>query len=450
MLKRKKRLFHRARSSNNWPPYRRFQKHCKRELRRAEWKYINGTIQEGLDRNDTKPFWRFIKARKQDNAGVAPLKTKGQLHSDSQSKADILLNQFKSVFTKASSQPLPHLQSTAPDIPPITITVPGVTKLLRQLKVNKASGSDGIPNTVLKTLADSVGPALALIFQTSVDSGRLPKDWLSANVSCAFKKGDRHEPANYRPISLTSVLCKLLEHIIFRHIMSHFQAHKILTNLNHGFRSGYSTETQLLTTTSDLLQSFDQGKQIDMAILDFSKAFDIVPHDRLLLKLANYGITGPLHTWLHCFLAERSMQVVVEGSTSQPTIVDSGVPQGTVLGPLLFLSHINDLPQAVRSQVRLFADDCLVYREIDTFNDHHTLQEDLKRLESWTEKWGMRFNATKCYVRSISHKPPSTFMYSLNNTILKTVPSNPYLGILFSDNLKWRNHISSITKKANR
>nr|KAG5694853.1 hypothetical protein BaRGS_028781 [Batillaria attramentaria] len=449
LLKRKKRLFQRARSTNNWSPYRQFQKHCRRELRRAEWRYINGTIQEGLDRNDSKPFWRFIKARKQDNTGVAPLKENGHLHSDSQSKADILLKQFKSVFTKDSTQPLPCPTPVSSAIPPLTITTPGVTKLLKLLQPNKASGPDNIPNIVLKTLAENIAPILQLIFQTSIDSGRLPKDWLTANVSCAFKKGDRHLASNYRPISLTSVPCKLLEHIICRHIMTHLQSNNILTNLNHGFRSGFSTETQLLTTTNDLLTSFDQDTQVDMAILDFSKAFDTVPHDRLLHKLANYGITGPIHNWLRCFLTERSMQVVVEGTSSESTTVDSGVPQGTVLGPLLFLCHINDLPEAVKSQVRLFADDCLIYREIRTFNDHYTLQADLKSLEAWAEKWGMRFNASKCYIMSLARQPASHFMYSLNDTILQNVRSNPYLGILFSNDMKWSNHICNMTKKAN-
>ena len=302
---------------------------------------------------------------------------------------------------------------------------------------------------VLKTLADDVAPALAQIFQVSLDTGKLPQDWLSANVTCAFKKGDRHDPPNYRPISLTSVSCKILEHIIHTHIMSHLESHNILTKLNHGFRAGYSTETQLITTVQDLLTSFDLGKQIDIAILDFSKAFDTVPHDRLLLKLHKYGIRGPIHDWLTSFLTERNMQVVVEGCCSDQTSVDSGVPQGTVLGPLLFLCHINDLPEAVKSQVRLFADDCLIYREINTFDDHNTLQEDLKSLEEWAEEWGMNFNATKCYTMSIGLGKLSSKFYSLNSTILKSVPTNPYLGILFTDDLTWSNHISSCSKKAN-
>ena len=232
-------------------------------------------------------------------------------------------------------------------------------------------------------------------------------------------------------------------------MITHLENQKILTHLNHGFRSGHSTETQLITTVNDLLTSFDQGTQIDLAILDFSKAFDTVPHDRLLQKLHKYGIRGPLHTWLTSFLTERHMQVVVEGCSSSETSVDSGVPQGTVLGPLLFLCHINDLPEAVKSQVRLFADDCLIYREIKTYDDHHTLQADLKCLEEWAEKWGMSFNATKCYTMTLGTGKLSSKFYLLNKTILKTVPTNPYLGILFTDNLTWSNDISKSTKKAN-
>ena len=449
MLRRKKRLFKRARASKIWSPYRSFQKFCKRELRRAEWKFINNTIQEGLKNGNSKPFWRLVKARKQDNTGVSPLKKNGQLISDSQGKADCLLAQFKSVFTPRSSLPHPPLPSNTPTIEHITISINGVAKLLHNLQVNKAAGPDGIPNMVLKTLADDIAPALAQIFQVSLDTGKLPQDWLAANVACAFKKGDRHEAPNYRPISLTSVSCKILEHIIHTHIMSHLESQNILTKLNHGFRAGYSTETQLITTVNDLITSFDQGKQIDVAILDFSKAFDTVPHDRLLLKLDKYGIRGPIHDWLTSFLTERSMQVVVEGCSSQQTSVDSGVPQGTVLGPLLFLCHINDLPEAVKSQVRLFADDCLIYREITTFDDHNTLDEDLKRLEEWAEKWGMHFNASKCYTMSLGLGDLSSKFYSLNNTILKSVPTNPYLGILFTDDLTWSNHISNCTKKAN-
>ena len=176
-----------------------------------------------------------------------------------------------------------------------------------------------------------------------------------------------------------------------------------------------------------------------MAILDFSKAFDTVPHKKLLHKLDQYGIRGPVHRWLTNFLTKRKMRVTLEGESSQQVTVDSGVPQGTVLGPILFLCHIYDLPNAVKSSVRLFADDCLLYSEINSQNDHNKLQKDLENLEKWAENWGMRFNATKCYIMSIKKKTHK--FYQLGGHILEQVDSNPYPGLQISEDLKWSTHI---------
>ena len=230
-------------------------------------------------------------------------------------------------------------------------------------------------------------------------------------------------------------------------MMNHFEKYKVLTPLNHGFRSGFSCETQLLTTANDVLKSFDKNKQVDVAILDFSKAFDKVPHKKLIHKLSKYGINNSTLSWLECFLTKRSMQVVVDGVTSESTSVISGVPQGKVLGPILYLVHINDLPATVSSQVRLFADDCLLYREINALKDHLSLQRDLQALEQWADTWGMKFNASKCHILSIKEK--SSYFYKLDNVILKHVPNNPYLGVLFSEDLKFSDHINNVTKKAN-
>ena len=447
LLRRKKKLYRQAKVTRDWSQYCSFQKHCKREIRRAEWQYINKTVQEGLDKNNTKPFRNFVKSRRRDNTGVSPLHDRGTLYSDAPNEANILLRQFKSAFTLDTEPPPSQPRPQVPSCRQITINTDGVAKLLKSLQVHKAPGPDGIANTVLQTCADSIAPALTMIFQRSLDTGRLPKDWLSANISSAYKKGDRHLAENYRPISLTSVSCKILEHIICRHLLNHLEKNNILTKLNHGFRSSFSCQTQLLTTAFDLFNSFEREKQTDVAILDFSKAFDTVPHKKLLHKLSLYGITGPLHAWLSNFLTQRSMRVVIEWACSESTTVDSGVPQGTVLCPILFLCHINDLPSSVISQARLFADDSLLYREINTFKDHLTVQQDLKQLEVRAVTWGMRFNASKCYILSIKEK--SNFHYTLNSTILKHVTNNPYLGILFSQDLKWGDHIAKICKKAN-
>ena len=449
LMRKKAKLHAKAKKSGSWSTYRNHQRICKQEMRQAEWNHINKIITEGLESNNSKPFWKYIKCKKTDNIGVAPLKESGRLVSESKGKAQILLNQFKSVFT-------PHTNDTT--LPPvtshhtstlskITINNAGVTKLLKNINPAKASGPDDIPNRVLKECAEEISPALTAIFQRSIDSGQLPEVWLRANVAAVYKKGDKHLPENYRPISLTSVISKLLEHIICHSMLNHFDENNILTDLNHGFRSGYSCETQLLITANDLLQTQNKNQQTDLAILDFSKAFDTVPHNKLIHKLSSYGIQGPLLTWLTNFLTQRRMKVVLEGEHSEETDVKSGVPQGTVLGPLLFLVHINDLPTRVKSQVRLFADDCLLYRAIKSARDHITLQEDLLALQTWASDWGMRFNAKKCYILSINNK--SSHFYTLNNTTLQQVTSNPYLGITISQDLKWSQHIAKTANKAN-
>ena len=234
-------------------------------------------------------------------------------------------------------------------------------------------------------------------------------------------------------------------------MLQHFEEHGVLTNLQHGFRSGFSCETQLLITTHDILQSFDKKKQQDIVILDFSKAFDTVPHDRLLEKLEHMGVHGNLHEWIKAFLTNRSQSVLVDGVCSSAVSVDSGVPQGSVLGPLLFLCHINDLPNRVTSQVRMFADDCLLYREIRSQDDHIQLQNDLVSLEQWAEMWGMSFNPIKCYVMRIGRgKKLSDWIYTLCGEPLEQVETNPYLGVLLSHDTKWAPHIDKITSKANR
>ena len=421
----------------------------KRNLRKAEWDHVNKVIQDGLNQNNTKPFWSYTKSKRQDNIGIAPLKSKGNLLTDAKSKPNILLKQFILVFTKSTDNINPEVGkfNNTPPISQIIIDNNGVLKLLKRLDVHKAMGPDGIPNIVLKNCADEISQWLCTIFQQSLSTRTLPSDWRNANITPVFKKGDRHSAENYRPVSLTSVTCKLLEHIICSHMLKHFEKYSILTTLNHRFRSGYSTETQLLVTMHDLLQANDARVQVDIAILDFSKAFDTVPHDKLLHKLDAYGIKGSLHKWLSSFPQERHMNVVVEGEHSVSAPVESGVPQGTVLGPLMFLCHITDLPDTVKSQVRLFADDCLLFRQIKSQTDHSILQNDLIELEKWAAKWGMRFNAKKCYILSIRQK--SSRFYQLDGEILQEVNSSPYLGITVSNDLQWKTHITSIMKKAN-
>ncbi|WAQ93547.1 RTJK-like protein, partial [Mya arenaria] len=199
------------------------------EFKKAEINYINKTIHEGLENNNT------------------PLKQKGVLVNKGTGKAQILLEQFSSVFTRNAHRSLPVLAKQYKyDLPSLYITTPGVEKLLSKLNTSKAMGPDKISNVILKNCASQLAPGICLIFKLSTNSGVLPCDWVNANISPVYKKGDVHLDENYRPVSLTSILCKPLEQIICKHLLNHLERNKILTNLNNGFRSGYSCKTQLL------------------------------------------------------------------------------------------------------------------------------------------------------------------------------------------------------------
>ena len=193
-----------------------------------------------------------------------------------------------------------------PTISDINIDVEGVDKLLKNINVKKASGPDGVSSQILRDLSEELSPVIVKIFSQSLNSGELPDDWLTANITAIFKKGKKCDPANYRPVSLTSVTCKLMEHILFRHIMDHLEKYDILSSFQHGFRSNHSCESQLLITVEDLARNLDRGLQTDVLILDFQKAFDMVPHQRLIRKLDFYGIRGTILTWITKWLSART------------------------------------------------------------------------------------------------------------------------------------------------
>ena len=195
-----------------------------------------------------------------------------------------------------------------------------------------------------------------------------------------------------------TVLMKVLEHIVTTNLVTHLDSHQLLYDLQHGFRSKKSCETQLVMLMEDMSRNANAGQQTDLILLDFSKAFDKVSHEKVLHKLHRYGICGHVLHWIKAFLANRSQTVVLEGEKSAQLSVTSGVPEGSMLGPVLFLVFINDLPDHIRSKVRLFADDTAVYLAVSNLEQAKLLQEDLDRLGEWSLKWDMEFNPSKCTV----------------------------------------------------
>ena len=261
----------------------------------------------------------------------------------------------------------------------IAVSKDGVIKLLKVLNPSKALGPDEIHPRVLKELATELGPGFAHLFQQSTDTGEIPKEWSLANICPLFKKSDRSLACNYRPVSLTCVPCKLLEHIVCSNIMAHLDEHNLQSDRQHAFRKGHSCETQLTTVINDWAKILDNRGQVDTFILDFEKAFDTPPHELLKSKLFSYGIGGKTLKWIDSFLCFRQQRVVVNGVKSDWAPVLLGVPQGTVLGPMLFPLYINNISSDIESEIRLFADYCVCYREIKDEEDTMNLQSDIDR-----------------------------------------------------------------------
>ena len=322
--------------------------------------------------------------------------------------------------------------------------------MLLKLNPAKARDPDSIPARILKELAHEIAPYLVSIFQRSLDTGKVPKDWRMANVTDIFKKGEQYKPSNYRPVSLTCICCKIQEHIITSNVLKHIDEHNILTDCQHGFRARRSCETQLLTLADELVSGLDKKHQHDLIVLDCSKALDRVPHQRLLRKFDHYGVRGNTFDWIRALLTHRTQQVTVEGATSYSVGVLSGVPQGTVVGPLLFLVFINDLPDCVQSKIRLFADDCILYIRKTNQNDSTILQDDLNSLAEWEKKWGMTFHPEKCSaIRVTRSRNPISSNYSLKGHTLEMEDSTRYLGVELQSNMSWNRHMDQTVKKAN-
>ena len=471
LIKRRNRLYFRARKSSSpgiKSHYKRFRAHDQKVIRDAYWKHISGIFSFDTDSADpdcprkdekAKKFWLFVNSLKKDAFGINSLRENGILKTDTLDKANTCNRQFESAFTRESDTEIPS-KGTSPFSPmgEITVDPKGVLKLLNNLNIHKATGPDGLSARVLKECSSEISPMLALIYNESLAQGTVPDDWRQANVAPVFKKGEKYNAANYRPVSLTCICCKTLEHIIVSNINKHLAFKSILADCQHGFRSQRSCETQLVQFYHDMVSNLDGAqdrgqKQTDVIIMDFAKAFDKVPHRRLLYKLGYYGIRGSSHKWISSWLSERSQKVVLDGQASDPVPVVSGVPQGSVLGPVLFLIFINDVPDNIRSSVRLFADDCVLYRNIKSPIDCQILQDDLNSLSQWETDWQMKFNVAKCHsMRVTRHLPDKQilFDYTLHQQKLEQVQSAKYLGLTITDNLDWGQHVSEISFKATK
>ena len=284
---------------------------------------------------------------------------------------------------------------------------------------------------------------------------------MPATFTGLFKKGDKSDPGNYRPVSLTSVICKLMEKLVREIIVNYMIKIVLFSNKQFGFISGRSTTLQLLRVMDEWTEILDHGGKIDSIYMDFMKAFDEVPHQRLLKKMERYKITETVIKWVKSFLNDRKQKVTVNGAESKNHKVTSGIPQGSVLEPILFVIYINDMPECVDSTsttcTYLFADDTKIFREIKSPNDEEKLQNDLDKLQKWSDTWLLKFLPNKCKVLTVSDRKMAEKEgknYHLYDNEGKEVKleqpdGEKGIGVLVDETISFSTHIQNQINKAN-
>lgn len=448
---KKKRLFRKAKRANNaarWMDYQRTNAEYTKAVRNAKQNFFNNTLPTLLQTNPRK-FWNIVGGTK---TSLIQLNSTDDVPVPVDECCTVLNNVFSAAFNGDAPACLPVVHSeTFERMDSLTIDWPGVRKLITDLKISSSSGPDSINSKMLKCTELCSAIILSKLFAQSLQQSALPADWIRGKVVPVHKSGDSHFPGNYRPISLTSIPCKMFEHILCSHLIRYLESNSFFSNCQHGFRKYLSCETQLLSFTNDLFINVDKGCDTDCVFLDFAKAFDSVSHDLLIHKLSKLNIDDNVLFWIKSFLSNRTQYVIANGFSSASSPVSSGVPQGSVLGPLLFLVYVNDLPSCVtHSSIKLFADDCVLYHKINCPDDFHELQDDLNSVSNWCERWLMKLNITKCKTMRISRLHNNPHVYNLNNIPLSSVDSYKYLGLHITKDLTWNMHVEYITNNANR
>lgn len=441
--------------------YRKARKLAFKVCKVAKMQYEEDIVDRA--RRDPKLLYSYVRRRQATPDRIHGLKdTAGKLNMDDNAICRILNSSFQSVFTQEPQGELPSFPDRS-GMAPFKLDTRSmfethdIEKRLEALDENKAIGPDDVHPRVLKNCAEAMARPLEQIYRRSLADRRTPELFKLANVKPIFKSGDKHDPANYRPISLTSIVCKVMEGIIREYMMGHLLSSNQLSGDQHGFLNKKSCVTNLLETYDIMSAAMEQGLPVDVIYTDFSKAFDTVPHRRLLLKLSAYGFKGEILEWIRDWLSNRKQRVKLGEHTSEWCQVTSGVPQGSVLGPLLFVVFINDLPDEMNHKMKMYADDSKIIGVIKSFDDQRALQDDIDRGVKWSSIWLMHFNVKKCKVMHVGkcNKKRSAHVYTMNDSngvtqeLQETVLERD-LGVLISNDLKWRPQVEAAASRANR
>ena len=376
----------------------------------------------------------------------------GQPIQDDNINARLLNEYFSSVFTVENVNNLPAVSGSHDSsevLCNIDISQEVVFQKLCNLRPDKAPGVDGIYPVVLRNLAKVVSLPLSIIFSKSLQCNQIPVDWKMANVTPLYKKGPKNQPSSYRPVSLTSQVCKVMESILKDSIVSYLERNNIIADSQHGFRSQRSCLTNLLYFLEVVTGKIDEGHPVDVVYLDFSKAFDKVPHKRLILKVKAHGIHSVVADWIQNWLDNRLQRVVLNGHMSDWLPVTSGVPQGSVLGPTLFIIYINDLDVNLNNSVLKFADDTKVFSDVLSVDKVAELQEDLDMLYKWSCDWQMLFNAQKCKCLHIGHSNAQA-SYFVGGVQVEDIEYEKDLGVLIDKSLSPSRQCAKAVNSANK
>ena len=451
LLRRKRRKWRRYlsdRCDENFTAFKIIEKECKKSVQTAKRKFEKSLAES----KNKRPFNAYVKSKSKCRVNVGPLKVNDQVLVESKDMAEALNVFFTSVFTKKSADATPDPIEKVCDshLNNFLFTEVKVRKKLEKLKPGSAPGPDKLTSSFLKNYARFIAPALTLLYNKSLQEGSVPQDWRIANVTPIFKKGSRASPGNYRPVSLTSIPCRVMESCIRDELMVHLLRNRLIGSSQHGFLPAKSVTTNLLEFLETITDEVDGGGAMDVVYLDFAKAFDKVPHAMLVKKLKAHGITGKTLTWIESWLDNRKQRTVLNGAESEWAEVESGVPQGSVLGPICFLVYINDIDDCAEEITILnkFADDTKLGHRVDSAEDVDTLQRCLHKLQDWALRWGMSFNVQKCKVMHLG-RHNNRAQYVMNGTMLETTSQERDVGVIVSSDLKPSSQCQEAARRAN-